>query len=143
MCRSKNAERPLEITELWEHCQENDRKDFSRSCQLSQKKRPNLTRRIASISIRKESLYRPSIPDWRCEYSPEGTHVIPCEGYVSYFVLKISKIWKEFEENIRSGSEFIYTGSEILIPDLRLFVSSDNSGDFICIRSSLLPNWII
>ena len=143
MFRSKNAKRPLEIMELWAHCQENDRKDFSRSCQLSQKKRPNLTRRIASISIPKESLHRPSIPDRRRENFPEGTHVIPCERYVSYFVFKTSKIWKEFEENIRSGSEFIYTGSEILIPDLRLFISSDNSEDFICIRSSLLPNWII
>ena len=130
-------------------------------------KRPNSTRRIASVSIRQESLRHPSIADWRREYSPEGTPVIPCEWYVSYLSSN-PRIGKEFEkfysygfeilmpdpnlspiacasglllmldtiyshlawslwrlliqENIRFGSEFIYTGFEILTPDPKFYL---------------------
>ena len=57
-------------------------------------KRPNLTRRIASVSVRQEPLRLPSLADWRRNCSPELTCVIPSKRYVSHFVLKTSKIWK-------------------------------------------------
>ena len=71
-------------------------------------------RRIASVSIRQESLRRSSVTEQRREYSPEGNRVIPRERYVSYFVLKTSKIWKESEEFYSYRVWIIYTGSEVI-----------------------------
>ena len=53
-------------------------------------KRPSLTRRIAGVSIRQESLRCPSVTDWQRKYSLEGTRVIPRGRHASYFVLKTS-----------------------------------------------------
>ena len=99
---AKECRKTLKIIELLTCCQVNDHERFSRSCKLLQKlslrlwrERQNLTQRIASISIRQESLRRPSIADRRRKYSPEGTCVIPRERYASYFVLKTSIIWEE------------------------------------------------
>ena len=101
---AKECRKTLKIIELLTCCQVNDHERFSRSCKLLQKlslrlwrERQNLTQRIASISIRQESLRRPSIADRRRKYSPEGTCVIPRERYASYFVLKTSnlrRIWR-------------------------------------------------
>ena len=86
-------------------------------------KRPNLSRCIASVSIRKESLCRPSVPDLWLKYSPEGTRVIPRERYVSYFVLKTPKSWKDSEE-------FIHTGSKISKPDPKISLTAHTLGLF-------------
>ena len=76
------------------------------------RERPNLTWRIARVSVRREPSRRPSLVDRRGNCSPEGTPVIPRERYVSYFVLKnLKRIRKVF---IHTGFEFIYTGSEVI-----------------------------
>ena len=110
-------------------------------------KRSNLTQRIARVSVRQGPSRRPSLADWRRDCSPEGTHVIPREQYVSLLCPQISEIEKLGNSysyrilvlfvqdpsylvpltvqricsyriwNIRTGSSFIYTGSEIFIPD--------------------------
>ena len=105
MCRYKSSEKSWKTVKLLAYCQANYQKRFFKKLPITTEitstpmtwKRPNLTWRIASISIQQESLRRPSIPDWQCKYSLEGTCVIPCERYVSYFVLKTSKIWKKSE----------------------------------------------
>ena len=87
----KNAEGPWEIFELLAYCQANDQIRFFKELTIITEinhnaydvKRPNLTQRIMSVSIRQESLRCPSIADrWR-KYSPEGTRVLPRERYVS------------------------------------------------------------
>ena len=45
--------------------------------------KPSLPRRIAGVSVRQESLRRPSVIDQRRKYSPEGTRVIPRGRHVS------------------------------------------------------------
>ena len=126
------------------------RKDFSRSCQLSQKitltlmtwKRPNLTQRIASVPVWQGPSSRPSLVDQRRGCSPEETRIIPREWYVSYFVFKTSKkIWEESGEfcSYRIGSYLrlftfqkwsVYAGYKLFTPhwkpmatiDLRIYL---------------------
>ena len=57
-------------------------------------KRPNLTQRIASVSVQQGPSRHPSLADWRCDCSPEGTSVIPRERYVSSLCPQISDNWK-------------------------------------------------
>ena len=120
MCRYKSSEKSWKTVELLAYCQANYQKRFFKKLPITTEitstpmtwKRPNLTWRIASISIQQESLRRPSIPDWQCKYSPEQTCVIPREWYVSYFVLKTSKIWEGSEKFYSYWIQIIYTGSE-------------------------------
>ena len=119
---------PEKSSNCWHTAKQMTRKDFKRSCQLSQRftltpmtwKGQIWKRRIASVSIRQESLRRSSVTEQRREYSPEGNRVIPRERYVSYFVLKTSKILKESEEFYSYRVWIIYTGSELFIPDPKL-----------------------
>ena len=62
-------------------------------------KKADLTRRIAGVSIRQESLRRPSIADWQCKYSLEGTCLIPRERCVSSLCPQIPKPEKESEKS--------------------------------------------
>ena len=108
---------------------------------------PNPPQRISSVSVRQGPSRCPSLIDYRCDCSLEGTHVIPREQYVSLLCPQISEIEKLGNSysyrilvlfvpdpsylvpltvqricsyriwNIRTGSSFIYTGSEIFIPD--------------------------
>ena len=57
-------------------------------------KRSNLTQRIARVSVRQGLSRRPSLADWHRDCSPEGTHVIPREQYVSLLCPQISEIEK-------------------------------------------------
>ena len=57
-------------------------------------KRTNLTRRIASVSVRQGPSRRPSIADRLRGCPPEGTRVIPRQWYVSSFCPQISENWK-------------------------------------------------
>ena len=122
MCRYKSSEKSWKTVKLLAYCQANYQKRFFKKLPITTEitstpmtwKRPNLTWRIASISIQQESLRRPSIPDWQCKYSLEGTRVIPCERYVSYFVLKTSKIWKKSENFYSYRIRNICIGSEVI-----------------------------
>ena len=173
-------------------------------------KRPNLTQRISSVSVRQGLSLRPSRTDRQRDCSLEETRVIPCEWYVSSLCPQVSENWKirrflfildpilfmpdpKYSYRIlsfysyrilfyscriwsthtgstpfiRTGSYFIYAGSEKLIPDplfysyqIRIFwVAANYSREFkyhrelttclriICTGSEnawvKLSNWLI
>ena len=77
-------------------------RDFKRIFQLLKNivltlllwKRPNPTRRIASVSVWQGPSHRPSLASWRRGCSPEGTHIILRQRYVSSLYPQISENWK-------------------------------------------------
>ena len=98
----------------------------------------NLKNLKSFISYRTQFIYTGSEVISDCSH-PRNCLFIPDTNYSHH----IDSLWWPLTlESIRTGSEFIYTGSEILIPDPNLFISADNSEDFIRIRSSLLPNCV-
>ena len=76
-------------------------------------KRPNLTRRIARVSVRQGPSRHPSLAYQRRDYSPEGTRVIPREQYVSLICPQISENLKIRRFLFILDPIFIRTGSEI------------------------------
>ena len=80
---------------------------------------PNLTWRIAGVSIRQQSLHCPSIADLQCEYSPEGTRVIPHE---TICVLPLSSIPK-LEKIMKI---LFIPDPKLFMADLKLFMPGPN-----------------
>ena len=109
---------------------------------------PNPPQRISSVSVRQGPSCCPSLIDHRCDCSPEGTHVIPREQYVSLLCPQISENWKirrfclcrvlfyPYQTRVIWWHwlyvRFVFTGSEIFIPDPILFMPDPI---FICTRS--------
>ena len=102
-------------------------RDFKRIFQLLKNivltlllwKRPNPTRRIASVSVWQGPSHRPSLASWRRGCSPEGTHIILHQRYVSSLYPQISENWKRIRRILFIPDPILF------VPDPNLFVAID------------------